>query len=1704
MLVLGGCTETPVGVQLDDIASVQDVGDAQVAGDVPCAVTCDDSNSCTADNCTNGICVHTPLGAQVCDDGNPCTTGDVCGNGHCVGQVQVNCDDKNVCTMDTCDTKKGCVYGSNDGPACDDGDGCTQNDTCKGGKCGTGAPLTCDDGNACTTDACDVKTGCTFSDNTAACTDGNACTVSDLCGDGKCVAGQSTVCSDDNACTEDKCDAKSGACVFLPNAVTCDDGNALTLGDTCSAGQCVGSPGCGCTVDAECDDKNPCTKDVCTSGCCVAAALSAGVTCTDGNSCTQDDVCDGGSCISGAKLACDDGNVCTDDACLPGIGCSHTPNLAKCDDGVACSSADVCKAGTCTSTLSACSCTTDANCADGNPCTDDACVNGKCASKPSSAGKACEDGNHCTLSDTCSGGTCLPGGLTDCNDDNVCTDDACSPDTGACVHGVNFASCSDGNACTASDTCAGGACKPGAAAFCDDNNACTNDSCDPTATSSGDACQHVPNSATCSDGNACTEGDACLGGICTGSASGACEDGNPCTNDGCTLSPAGGKICAHAALVGPCDDGDACTTGDACAGANCTVTAMSCDDQNACTDDACNALGACQHHANALACSDGNACTTGDLCVDGACTAGVTDGCDDKDACTVDSCDVQTGCAHLAQADGAVCATAQCNGLIHAGAGTCVVGICVPGNQIACDDANVCTDDACEASTGCAHVSNSTACSDGNLCTSGDICGGGVCLPGAPSSCDDGNLCSVDACDPSKGCEHAAATDGTPCANAGCAGVILGFGGACQAGACALTAAPVNCDDGNPCTDDFCSPSSGCSHQANTVGCSDGNPCTADDACALGKCVGGGAPSCSDNNVCTSDSCSPINGCTHAPANDGAGCDDGSVCTGNDTCGGGICLPGASLVCDDKNPCTNDTCNSKSGCAFSNNTAPCDDGSQCTTGDVCAGGKCGAANNPCDDGNPCTTDGCVGGGGCKHTDLADGSSCSVPACTGLVFQGAATCQAGACGSAPTPLGCDDGNACTDDLCNALSGCLHPNNAAACSDGNACTTGDSCASGVCSGSVAMCADGGACAKNIGCSVVDGCQYQALTGTPCSDGNACTLNDTCAAGDCGGGAPVGCDDNNACTSDACDPGKGCVWSALSSGSCSDGNVCTGADACAAGVCLGGTALNCDDQNPCTNDSCDPTAGCKTSNNTANCQDGNKCTAGDVCSGGACQPGAALVCDDGNPCTTDNCDPQDGCSTSKVANGTVCGSGACGGLKFTAAATCTSGQCIAPAAKNCDDGQECTVDACDATAGCSNPSKAWGTACTPANSALLAPFCADALCTGFEVKVGDPGPATQGVLTGIDRNAAGVFASGWDNTASNGALQGDVRSVNQTTLAVSNAGSYGVAKSHMNDYRDVLAVGGVGTNTAAFMIPGASAYVAQPATASPPFTRTFNAVDTFPSSGGETFVFGGGGNNGSQFQSNVGIMPLVGSTLGAISRLMITTSPAQCDVQVPMTVNDIYAASATAVFFAGYVGKNGQAPTQSAVAVWDGNQANGCDGVDFNYAGEIYVNTPTSSVDRLVAISAGLGQGSYRTIHGTSAAHLLVGGTLGTLWSYDNGAWKQQTPIVPGPTAWSTQFDVKSVWLDGSDAWATGEFYGPSGASSNCRQVFVLHGVFDFAASVWTWNQLALPGLVDCGATIANTQANKIWRDASTKAIYVVGAWGGQELVARVKLP
>ena len=101
----------------------------------------------------------------------------------------------------------------------------------------------------------------------------------------------------------------------------------------------------------------------------------------------------------------------------------------------------------------------------------------------------------------------------------------------------------------------------------------------------------------------------------------------------------------------------------------------------------------------------------------------------------------------------------------------------------------------------------------------------------------------------------------------------------------------VPCDDGNPCTDDACDPAVGCVYTNNTNACDDGSACTRTDVCSGGVCVGGNAVVCNALDQChTAGVCAPSSGVCSNPAKaNGTACNDGSLCTTSDVCTNGAC-----------------------------------------------------------------------------------------------------------------------------------------------------------------------------------------------------------------------------------------------------------------------------------------------------------------------------------------------------------------------------------------------------------------------------------------------------------------------------------------------------------------------------------------------------------------------------------------------------------------------------------------------------------------------------------------------------------------------------------------------------------------------------------------------------------------------------------------------
>lgn len=292
-------------------------------------------------------------------------------------------------------------------------------------------------------------------------------------------------------------------------------------------------------------------------------------------------------------------------------------------------------------------------------------------------------------------------------------------------------------------------------------------------------------------------------------------------------------------------------------------------------------------------------------------------------ACVGDVCTADAGCD---DAD-------PCNGVER-----CVMGRCVAGVPLVCDDRDPCTVDRCRPFLGCraTTVVDGTACSDGNACNGLEVCVGGRCTAGRPLSCDDGNGCTVDRCAPATGCEHAPLPDDTGCDDGDvCNGVNV-----CRAGRCVAGTPPV-CNDGNPCTADSCDPRRGCQSAAVAEGtvCGAGDACTPASTCRSGVCRAPARVGCDDGNPCTVDSCGANGQCAHIALPNGTQCQVGDACTAAATCRAGVCVPGGiAATCDDRNPCTADSCDPRLGCR--NQRLP--DGTSCGAGRSCVTGRCRA------------------------------------------------------------------------------------------------------------------------------------------------------------------------------------------------------------------------------------------------------------------------------------------------------------------------------------------------------------------------------------------------------------------------------------------------------------------------------------------------------------------------------------------------------------------------------------------------------------------------------------------------------------------------------------------------------------------------------------------------------------------------------------------
>ncbi|HIA02949.1 MAG TPA: hypothetical protein EYN66_13760 [Myxococcales bacterium] len=200
-----------------------------------------------------------------------------------------------------------------------------------------------------------------------------------------------------------------------------------------------------------------------------------------------------------------------------------------------------------------------------------------------------------------------------------------------------------------------------------------------------------------------------------------------------------------------------------------------------------------------------------------------------------------------------------------------------------------------------------------------------------------------------------------------------------------------------------------------------------------------------------------------------------------------------------------------------------------------------------------------------------------------------------------------------------------------------------------------------------------------GLPC-DSNPCFENTVCVQGQCAEGDAVNCPGSGLpCEVPFCSTATGCMIVGAAEGiNCDDGDACTGTTTCQAGECLG-SSIGCLDPPPCHTSFCDPDSGCSTSKmaDGSACDDGDLCTNNDSCVNGLCISGATKSCDGGVDCQPELCNSQ-------------------------------NGECVATLADDgasCDDGNICTLDTICLTGACQG-----GTSfvCEQPDSPCLISFC------------------------------------------------------------------------------------------------------------------------------------------------------------------------------------------------------------------------------------------------------------------------------------------------------------------------------------------------------------------------------------------------------------
>ncbi|MDI3290925.1 kelch repeat-containing protein [Polyangium sp. 15x6] len=260
----------------------------------PCAA----AGNCPNGLCVDGYCCDTSCGGGVAGDCQACNVPGVQGicspvaAGTTCRPAASACDAPETCngSATTCPPDAA----QPDGAACNDGNACTQTDTCQAGACTGATPVVCTALDSChQPGTCNPATG--VCNNPAkldgsTCDDGNACSQTDTCQAGACVGTNAVICQAASPChVPGTCNPITGVCTnpAKPDGSACDDGNACTQTDACASGVCTGMAPISCEPLDECHLPGSCAP---ASGMCSNPAKPDGTPCT------------GGMCVAGVCM----------------------------------------------------------------------------------------------------------------------------------------------------------------------------------------------------------------------------------------------------------------------------------------------------------------------------------------------------------------------------------------------------------------------------------------------------------------------------------------------------------------------------------------------------------------------------------------------------------------------------------------------------------------------------------------------------------------------------------------------------------------------------------------------------------------------------------------------------------------------------------------------------------------------------------------------------------------------------------------------------------------------------------------------------------------------------------------------------------------------------------------------------------------------------------------------------------------------------------------------------------------------------------------------------------------------------------------------------------------------------------------------------------------------------------------------------------